>query len=120
HYSFVNWTEGGSEVSTAASYTFTLDADRTLVAHFAQIKHTISLSALPVAGGTVSGGGSFAEGSSRTVVATPNDGFSFETWTEGGSQVSTDARYTFTLDSDRALVANFRDDRHENDVLVNF
>jgi hypothetical protein len=33
-YEFVNWTEGGVVVSSSASYTFTADGDRTLVAGF--------------------------------------------------------------------------------------
>lgn len=34
-YTFVNWTENGTEVSTSANYTFTVTGDRTLVANFA-------------------------------------------------------------------------------------
>jgi hypothetical protein len=34
-YTFSNWTEGGTVVSTTASYTFTASANRTLVANFA-------------------------------------------------------------------------------------
>jgi len=34
-YEFVNWTEGGMQVSTSAVYPFTVNADRTLVANFA-------------------------------------------------------------------------------------
>jgi hypothetical protein len=33
-YSFVNWTETGSVVSTTSNYSFTASADRTLVANF--------------------------------------------------------------------------------------
>ena len=33
-YTFVNWTEDGTEVSTYASYSFTAEEDRTLVANF--------------------------------------------------------------------------------------
>jgi hypothetical protein len=33
-YAFVNWTENGTPVSTAASYTFTASANRSLVANF--------------------------------------------------------------------------------------
>ncbi len=33
-YAFVNWTEGGVEVSASAVYPFTVNGDRTLVAHF--------------------------------------------------------------------------------------
>ena len=34
NYAFVNWTENGVEVSTNDTYSFTVDADRTLTAHF--------------------------------------------------------------------------------------
>src|SRR5262245_51105664 len=68
---------------------------------------TIALSAAPVAGGSVSGGGTFASGSSRTVTATANSGYTFTNWTENGSVVSTSASYTFTLSANRTLVANF-------------
>ena len=33
-YTFANWTENGSVVSTDVTYTFTVNANRTLVAHF--------------------------------------------------------------------------------------
>ena len=35
-YTFVNWTENDVEVSTEATYSFEVTADRTLVAHFVQ------------------------------------------------------------------------------------
>ncbi|HLL15811.1 MAG TPA: Calx-beta domain-containing protein [Pyrinomonadaceae bacterium] len=106
-YTFSNWTENGNVVSTSASYTFTLNSNRTLVANFSLVNYTISLSASPTASGTVSGGGTFAAGSSRTVTATPNNGYTFSNWTEGGSVVSSSASYNFTLNSNRNLVANF-------------
>ena len=34
HWAFVNWTEDGEEVSTSASYVFTVEANRNLVANF--------------------------------------------------------------------------------------
>lgn len=34
NYAFVNWTENGVEVSTNDTYSFTVDADHTLTAHF--------------------------------------------------------------------------------------
>ena len=36
-YQFVNWTEGGTQVSTLTSYTFTVTNNRTLVANFSLI-----------------------------------------------------------------------------------
>jgi hypothetical protein len=68
---------------------------------------TITIIASPSNGGTVSGSGSFASGSSQTVTATANSGFSFANWTENGSVVSTSASYNFTLNENVSLVANF-------------
>jgi hypothetical protein len=105
-YAFVDWTEGGSEVSTSAVYAFTASASRNLVANFAPI-FTIITSASPSAGGTTSGDGTFLDGSSVTVNATANSAYTFVNWTEGGVEVSTSASYTFAATANRALVANF-------------
>jgi hypothetical protein len=72
-----------------------------------QTNYTITVSASPSIGGTVSGGGTFAAGSSRTLTATANSNYVFTNWTENGSIVSTSASYTFTLNGNRTLVANF-------------
>ena len=84
-YRFVNWTVGGSPVSTSANYEFTVTANRTLVANFSQITYTIGASSSPAAGGTTTGGGIFNSGSLATVTATPASGYQFVNWTEGGS-----------------------------------
>lgn len=70
--------------------------------------HVVEVSADPAAGGSVTGGGSYPEGTSVTVTATPNSGYAFVNWAEGGSPVSAGAAYTFTLGaSGRTLVAGF-------------
>ena len=106
-YTFTNWTENGNVVSTNAQYTFTVNANRTLVAHFTANTYTITVSANPAAGGTVTGGGTFTYGQSCTVVATPNANYTFNNWTQNGNVVSTNASYTFTVNANRTLVANF-------------
>jgi hypothetical protein len=106
-YSFTNWTENGNPVSTNANYQFILSGNRTLVANFAAGQYTVTLSSLPAAGGTTSGGGSFNSGSLVTVIATPNTGYAFTNWTENGNPVSTNANYQFILSGNRTLVANF-------------
>lgn len=68
---------------------------------------SISLGANPSEGGTVTGGGSYYEGLNCTVHAEPSHGYHFVNWTENGVEVSTDKDYTFTVSTDRALVANF-------------
>ena len=106
-YSFSNWTEGGVIVSPLSSYTFVVSANRTLVANFTAIQYTATLSSNPVLGGSTSGGGLFNAGASVTAVATPNAGYTFANWTENGSIVSNLATYTFTINNNRTLVANF-------------
>ncbi len=118
-YAFVNWTENGNIVSTNASYSFTVTGDRTLIANFTQNAFTINVSANPTAGGTVTGGGAHEHGQSCTVTATANNGYTFVNWTENGSQVSTNASYSFTVDSNRTLVANFQQNLYTLTVSSN-
>ena len=120
-YTFTNWTEGSNVVSTNASYTFNVTGNRTLVANFtAQPQnYTVSVSANPTDGGTVTGGGTFQEGQSCTVTATANTGYTFTNWTESGNMVSTDASYTFTVTGDRNLVANFSPESYTVTVAAN-
>ena len=58
-------------------------------------------------GCVVTGGGVYTVGSSANVVASPNNGYKFVNWTEGGTEVTTTASYTFTVSAARTLVANF-------------
>ena len=113
-YTFINWTENGTQVSTNANYTFTVTGNRNLVAHFQQQQqqYTINLSANPSNGGSVTGGGTFNQGATCTVHAAANNGYSFTNWTENGAQVSTNANYSFTVTSNRNLVANFAQNTH--------
>ena len=119
-YTFTNWTENGTVVSTNRNYTFTVNGNRTLVANFQmQQNYTISVSANPTNGGTVTGGGSYQQGQSCTVSATPATGYTFLRWTENGNQVSTNANYTFTVTSNRTLVAQFQQQNYTISVSAN-
>ena len=106
-YAFVSWTENNEEVSTDASYSFTVTGDRNLVANFRYLRYEITAIAIPEAGGTISGSGSYLEGETCTLTATPADDFAFVRWTENDEEVSTDASYSFTVTGDRNLVAKF-------------
>ena len=112
-YAFTNWTEDGNVVSADANYTFVVNSSRSLTAHFTR-QYTITVSANPTDGGTVHIGNTqgttqatFNEGETCIVHATINEGYSFESWTENGSEVSSDENYFFTVESNRNLVANF-------------
>jgi hypothetical protein len=69
--------------------------------------YTVSASASPIHAGTIQGAGAYPSGSSATLVAQPNAGWGFLRWTENGLPVSQSATYTFTVTSDRTLVAEF-------------
>ena len=98
----------GASVGAVASYTFeNVASDHTIHATFTKVVYTVTVSASPAEGGTVSGGGSYPHGTEVTVTATPNPGWRFVNWTEGGLEVSTQASYTFTATRDRHLVACF-------------
>ena len=69
--------------------------------------YTITATAYPSAGGSVSGAGTFASGSTCTLRATPASGYTFTNWTSGSTVVSTNATYSFTVTANRTLKANF-------------
>ncbi len=112
YYTFGGWysdaacTDAKLVGAGGASYTPT--AGITLYAKWTPNSdtYTVAVSANPLAGGTVTGGGTFGAGS-HTVSATANVNYEFVEWREGGVQVSTSQSYTFTLAGDRTLVAVF-------------
>ncbi len=106
-YNFVEWTENGTTVSTDATYSFTAIGDRDLVAHFVLKTYTISATPANPDYGSVSGGGTYDHGATVNLIATPNAGYHFVFWEEGGDEVSTDPEYTFIAEASRSLVAVF-------------
>ena len=109
-YTFVNWLENGTFVSSNATYSFTVTSNRNLMAVFdlATTYYTINVSANPTNGGSVSGGGSYASGSTCTLHATANNGYTFVNWTKNGTQVSTNPNYSFTVSGIASYVAHFQ------------
>ena len=57
-------------------------------------------------GGTVSGGGSYASGSTPTITAAPNASYSFSSWT-GSTGCSGVASHNVTITTDTTCTANF-------------
>ena len=108
-FTFTNWTEGTNNVSSNANYTFNIAGNRTLTANFAPVtaQFTVSTSSLPLLGGTATGEGSFDSGESVTVRAVAAVGYTFANWTEGTTNVSSNANYTFNIAGNRTLTANF-------------
>ena len=70
-------------------------------------QYTITVNASPVEGGTVTGGGTFYEGSHRNLTATPNTHYIFTGWQLNGSIVSTDNPYNIEVTGDATYTAIF-------------
>ena len=72
-----------------------------------EVEYTVSVYASPYEGGTVSGGGTYTNGSSCTIKAVPEPGWRFVRWhgTDGGS--SSSASHTFSVTRDVVWTAEF-------------
>ena len=106
-YTFVDWTENGQQVSTESTLSIFVMESHDLQANFSVNSYEVAVEAQPEEGGTVAGSGIYDYGTTVTVSASPNEHYEFVNWTENGVMVSNSAEYTFTLDGDRHLVANF-------------
>jgi len=81
--------------------------DVTVTANYTIRQYTVSVAPNNPSYGTVTGSGTYNCGSTATLTAVPNTGYTFVGWYEGGSQVSTTATYTFTVSGNRTLEARF-------------
>ena len=106
-YDFVNWTENEVEVSQDAEYTFTVEDNHDLVAHFALQEIDIVATVVPAGSGTINGSGTYLYGDHVLLTAIPATGYVFDNWTENGEVISSNQSISFTAQADRTLEANF-------------
>ncbi len=97
----VSATSSNNPVVTK-TYPFMVGAGAILTPHSA-----VDTAVSPPGAGTTSGDGVYTNGTTATVMATPNPGFGFANWTDNGAVVSTSPSYRFTNTVNRSLVANF-------------
>ncbi len=107
-YNFINWTENDEQVSTDREYTFDVIGNRDLVANFTGQPCTITATVEPEGSGTITGTGGYNYNDPCTLIASPNPGYGFEKWTEGGNQILEGANYPFIVTGNRHLIAHFR------------
>ena len=89
------------------------------VAQGSGTQYTITATANPAAGGTVSGAGTYYENSTCTLTATANTGYTFVNWTKNGTSVSIEATYSFTVNEATTLIANFSLNRYDVTATAN-
>lgn len=107
-YSFSQWSDG----NTSNPRSVTVSSDETYTAVFEvvstpSIQYTISTAVSPAGSGSVSGGGTYDEGTVVSLSATANNGYVFTNWSDNSTQnprsitVSQNATYTavFTAES---------------------
>lgn len=105
NYKFVNWTKDDAEVSTENPHTFAVTESATYVANFVEkTKYTINVTYDNIMG-TVTGDGSYYEGTEVTLTATAKGGYVFVDWSDG---VTEETRTIDELTGDVNLTANFK------------
>ena len=88
-FSFTGWYEGTTRVSTNATYTFTVNGNRTLQARFSAIQYTITLKSNPTGAGTSSASPNPAYvGQTVTLSANPGSCYNFSSWTVSAGSLS--------------------------------
>ena len=97
-YIFSGWSNGSAD----NPITLTVNSDTTLNATFTAIP-TYSVTLTANSGGSVTGGGSYQEGTQVTLSATPTSGYIFSSWSDG----LTDSNRTITISENITLSANF-------------
>ena len=70
-------------------------------------KRQLTIAINPTTGGRATGAGSHEDGTSVSVSATPNPGFTFAGWTGGGIANASLTNTTVTMNSDQTITANF-------------
>ena len=67
-------------------------------------QYTLSVTSANTAQGTVTGGGTYSEGSRVNITATPKSGYQFDKWSDGNTQ----ATRTVQVSKDESFVAQFK------------
>jgi uncharacterized protein (TIGR02145 family)/uncharacterized repeat protein (TIGR02543 family) len=104
-YRFAGWS--GASGSQEAGVTIVMNEDKELIANFERLTYTLTVSANPSNGGSVSRSPDYERynhGTLVTVTASAYSNYTFTGWT-GAS--STSASVTVTMDGNKALTAKF-------------
>ena len=97
----------GCDVDDSSGRRFYGRSVRAVRSGLQNVSYIINVTANPEEGGSVNGGGTYQEGAECMLTAVANDSYTFTNWTEDGEVVYTNATYTFTVNGNRNLVANF-------------
>ncbi len=105
-FHFNSWLGDGVADSLSNSTTVSMTANRSLTAQFDVIV-ALTVEGGPAAGGTVTGGGSYVEGTEASITAMANAGYRFDGWSGSGIADTNAASTTVTVDAAKTVTANF-------------
>jgi uncharacterized repeat protein (TIGR02543 family) len=108
-YTFANWTGPVADPNAAAT-TVTVTSDLSVAAHFSitpSANYALTVNADPAAGGTVTDGGTYPQGTVVSVTAAPAAGYVFLNWT-GPVANATATATVVTMANDLVVTAHFR------------
>ncbi|MCO5229726.1 MAG: T9SS type A sorting domain-containing protein [Chitinophagales bacterium] len=117
-YEFAGWKEYNHIVSEDSIYQFSVTKERFLIANFEAKIYEVQLQNSPTNGGVVKGAGSYEYGQTVQISAQVKGGYIFKNWTENGIIVSADSIYSFIVNRDRILIANYDTRKFEVNLTV--
>jgi len=121
-WEFTSWSGDvptGHEIDNPL--TITMDADKTITAHFTQLsEYTLTITIDPAAGGSVAKNPSppYHYGDEVTLTATPKTGYIFDRWS--GNASGTSPTTTITMNEDKIVTAKFIDDSSYSGIHAEF
>ena len=109
---FINWS--GDISSTDETISITVNSNMNISANFEVIpSYTVSVNS-GTGGSISSSGGTYQEGDTVTITATPNTGYTFNNWTGGVESSSNEI--TLTVNTDITVTANFNANQYTLNV----
>lgn len=125
NYQFAGWYENDSKVSDDAEYTFTVTGNHNLTAKFEKdvpVVVTYTVTTKTQGNGSVTGGGTFEDGTKITLSAVADAGNVFIGWRgENGEIITVNEEFEHTVKADVTFVAYFeRASDYKNDYAYIF
>lgn len=119
---YINGNESDCVTTPATGTIYIAELAATNVTTHDDPTASYSFTATAGTGGTITGtsNGTYQNGTTITVTASPDSGYEFVGWSEtnGGSIISTNANYTFTINQNTTLFANFQSTSVTNYTLT--
>jgi len=121
-YVFSHWEDENGIVSTSSAMDLVVRSNKTLTANFMARNYTVSLSSNINDAGEVTGAGTYGINEEVAISAIVNPGFQFQNWSsfinEMVQVISTENPFSFIIEKDTVIVANFDQITHTLEIMV--